>query len=146
MKIRVRKLHKDAVIPSYAKQGDAGLDLTAVSREDKNEDDGIKGYTEYGIGLAFEIPEGHAGFIFPRSSITSKPMILKNSVGVIDAGYRGEVKLRFLADQDEEESQYKVGERVAQLIVMPIPHVTLIESEELSDSVRGEGGYGSTGK
>lgn len=144
MKIRVKKLHKDAVIPSYAKEGDAGLDLTAVSRTVVGEDD-INGYIEYGTGLALEIPEGHAGFIFPRSSITTKAFILKNSVGVVDAGYRGEVKLRFIGPFDEEENQYKVGERIGQIVVMPIPHVTLVEAEELSTSVRGVGGYGSTG-
>lgn len=143
MKIRVKRLHKDAVIPSYAKEGDAGLDLTAISREEVNNGT-PEGFLEYGTGLAFEIPEGYAGFVFPRSSITKKAMLLKNSVGVIDSGYRGEVKLRFLGDSNDE-TIYQLGERIGQLVIMPVPHIELVESEELSDSHRGTGGYGSTG-
>ena len=142
LEVRVKRLHKDAVIPAYAKEGDAGLDLTAVSKSTTG--DNFGGYTEYGTGLSFEIPQGFVGLLFPRSSITSKAMLLKNSVGVVDSGYRGEVKLRFIADEDSENI-YNVGDRVAQIIILPHPHVELIESDELSDTVRGEGGYGSTG-
>ena len=93
MIVRVKKLKNEAVVPSYAKEGDAGLDLVAV---DKNiETDGESEYVEYGTGLAFEIPAGYVGLLFPRSSISNKDLILSNSVGVIDSGYRGEVKFRF---------------------------------------------------
>lgn len=137
MKVRVQKLHKDAVMPSYAKDGDAGLDLTAIWATTNSEENG---YQEYGTGLAFEIPKGYVGLLFPRSSITNKRMMLKNSVGVIDSGYRGEIKLRFVG-----ESDYKVGDRVGQLIIMPYPSIELEESESLEESERGVGGHGSTG-
>jgi dUTP pyrophosphatase len=149
MKVRFKKLHPDAVTPAYAKHGDAGLDLTAISIKR------TKNYIEYGTGIAIEIPENHVGLQFPRSSVTTTGLILKNSVGVIDSGYRGELKVRFTkslraAIEDElEETQkqyeYNVGERIAQLVIVPIPHIELMESEELSETVRGEGGYGSTG-
>ncbi len=143
MVIRFKKLVVDAIIPTYAKLGDAGLDLTAISKEDKGETP--EGFIEYGTGIAIEIPEGFVGYIFPRSSITNKPMILKNSVGVIDSGYRGEIKLRFLADLDNVDKNYKIGERIGQLIIMPIPIIKLEEVEELTNSERGVGGHGSTG-
>lgn len=147
--VRVKKLHPDAVIPEYAHSTDAGLDLTAVSVEYKN------GAYIYGTGLAFEIPDGYVGLLFPRSSNCKKDLYLTNSVGVVDSGYRGEVKLifkipdqRFLntLDYPVESNVYDVGDRVGQLIIMPYPKISLIESDELSDSDRGVGGYGSTGK
>lgn len=139
MKVKVQKLHNEAVIPSYAKDGDAGLDLVAVSRES------FPGYESYDTGLAFEIPKGHVGLIFPRSSITLKDLMLKNSVGLIDSNYRGSVSFRFQR-LDDARYLYEVGERVGQLIILPIPHIELVESKELSQSDRGAGGYGSTGK
>ena len=137
MKVRIKKLHIMAQLPKYAKEGDAGLDLTAVTKTNTGK------YVEYGTGLAIEIPEGFAGFIFPRSSVTNKNMMVKNAVGVVDSGYRGEIKVRFhqLAIQDN----YENGDRVAQLVIMPVPYVDLVEVEELADSERGTGGYGSTG-
>lgn len=139
MEIKVKKLNEMAVIPSYAKKGDAGLDLTAVSKTyEKN-----GGVVTYGTGLAFEIPEGYVGLVFPRSSIVNKDLTLSNSVGVIDSGYRGEVTLKFRLDGGGE---YEVGDRVGQIIIMPYPYVNLVESKELSSSERGEGGYGSTGR
>ena len=125
------------VVPKYTKPGDAGLDLTAISVTTYFE---AGDFHEYGTGLAFEIPEGHVGLLYPRSSITNKRMMLKNSVGVIDSGYRGEVKLRFIGEQD-----YKVGDRVGQLIIMPYPQIELKEVADLEQSDRGVGGYGSTG-
>lgn len=140
MKIRFKKLHKNAQIPKRAHNTDAGFDLTATSiRVDGK-------LVEYGTGLAVEIPEGYVGLVFPRSSIFKKTIYLTNSVGVIDSGYRGEVMAKFRLDAlDEPLSIYNVGERIAQLIIMPIPSVTFQETEELSDSERGTGGYGSTG-
>lgn len=139
MKVKVKKLVENAVIPHYAKSGDAGLDLTATSVEVKGDK------VTYGCGLAFEIPKGHVGLLFPRSSNSKKDLLLTNSVGVIDSGYRGEVtavfkKIEYLA------KVYKVGERFVQMIILPYPEIELEEAEELSVTERGTGGYGSTGK
>lgn len=144
MKVRFKKLSPDAVTPAYSKPGDAGLDLTAVSMKTADQL-----YTEYGTGIAVEIPEGHVGLLFPRSSVTNKAQIVKNSVGVIDSNYRGEIKLRFSSinvDPLVRDQFYNVGDRVGQLIIVPIPSIELEESEELSETNRGTGGYGSTGK
>lgn len=143
MRVRIKKLHPDAVIPSYAKTGDAGLDLTAVARtydEHRN--------IVYHFGLAFEIPQGYAGFIFPRSSVCKKTLILTNCVGVIDSGYRGEVTAKFknLMTPDLKMESYKVGERVAQMVILPVPQIELEVVDSLSESERGEGGYGSSDK
>jgi len=138
MKVKIKKLHEDAVIPSYAKHGDAGVDLYSVRMEkDKNQND-----VHY-IGLAVEIPEGHVGLLFPRSSISKTSCVLRNAVGVIDSGYRGEIMLKFGCSSNL--SCYKVGDRVGQLIIMPYRQIEFEEVEELSDSERGEGGFGSTG-
>ncbi len=112
MKVKIKKLHEDAVIPSYAKHGDAGVDLYSVRLEkDKKQND--VHYT----GLAIEIPEGHVGLLFPRSSISKTSCFLRNAVGVIDSGYRGEIMLKFGCSSNL--SCYKVGDRVGQLIIMP---------------------------
>ncbi len=144
MKVRFKKLHPDAVTPTYAKVGDAGLDLTAISIKETDR------YIQYNTGIAVEIPEGHVGFLCPRSSVTDLDLMMKNSVGVIDSNYRGELKLRFLRfvrnDASFVSEEYKVGDRAGQLIIVPIPHIDLEEVGELSETVRGEGGYGSTGK
>lgn len=157
MKVRIKKLSPNARIPKKAHSTDAGFDLYATSR--KLDDDGN---IVYGTGLAFEIPEGFVGYVFPRSSISKQNLFLTNSVGVIDAGYRGEVTAKFKMSQKagmlEREGEhyfaiptfpgctvYEVGERIAQLIIMPIPAIEFTEAEELSSSERGTGGYGSTG-
>lgn len=139
MNVRVQKLAIEAVIPQYAKEGDAGMDLTAITHKSTDL------YEEYGTGLAFEIPEGYVGLLFPRSSVTNKELMLKNSIGVIDSTYRGEVKVRF-ENTTGGDMIYAVGERIAQLIIMPYPKVVLVEVAELTDTSRGEGGFGSTGK
>lgn len=160
MKVKIKKLHKDAVIPKYAKDGDAGLDLTATSMYYDE-----YGNICYGTGLAFEIPEGYVGFIFPRSSICKEQLLLSNAVGVIDSGYRGEVSFKFKPSMALDDCQcvktdaeklwsiavrqndiYKVGDRIGQMIIMPYPSVEFEEVEELSETERGEGGYGSSGK
>ncbi len=140
MKIKFKKLHSEAVTPTYSKRGDAGLDLTAVS-EEWNEDNSI---VTYGTGLAIEIPEGYVGLLFPRSSVFKTSLNLSNSVGILDSGYRGEImfKYRYL----EEGMVYDVKDRVGQLLILPYPSIELEEAEELSSTERGEGGYGSTGK
>lgn len=141
MKVRIKRLHPNAVIPSYAKRGDAGMDLTATTVDV----DGI-GNIVYGTGLAFEIPEGYVGLLFPRSSNSRTSLILTNSVGVLDSGYRGEVMFKFKSISSIHEKYYEIGERIGQIIILPYPHIEFEESEELTKTDRGIGGYGSTGK
>lgn len=140
MNVKIKKLHPDAVIPNYSKAGDAGLDLTAIS-EEWNVDDTI---VTYDTGLAIEIPKGHVGLLFPRSSIYKTSLDLTNAVGVIDSGYRGSIMFKFR--YVEEGMVYDVGDRVGQLIILPYPEIEFEEVDELSETDRGEGGYGSTGK
>ena len=174
MELKIKKLHKDAVIPKYAKPGDAGMDLTAVSMK-------IDEYGNicYGTGLAFEIPEGYVGLVFPRSSNHKKGVILTNCVGVIDSGYRGEVSFKFRPlievanefacekikkdykercpsfDENQEiyllrypgnSTTFKVGDRIGQIIIIPYPQIDFVEVDELSETERGTGGYGSSGE
>lgn len=160
MKVKVKKLHPDAVIPSYAMPGDAGMDLVAASMSFDE-----YGNIVYGTGLAFEIPEGYVGLIFPRSSISKEQLLLSNAVGVIDSGYRGEVSFKFKPSMALDDRQcvkfdadrlwsvairqnniYKVGDRIGQIIIMPYPSIEFEEVEELSKTVRADGGYGSTGR
>jgi dUTP pyrophosphatase len=142
MKVNFKKVNKKAVTPTYAKDGDAGLDITSISREIVITGD--YEYVEYGTGLAFEIPVGHVGLLFPRSSVSKKDMFLSNAVGVIDSGYRGEVSFRFkrLA---WDSTLYNVGEKIGQLVIIPYPQIELELVKELSETERGENGYGSTG-
>ena len=140
MKVKIKLLHPDAVIPAYAKPGDAGLDLTAVSVE-KDDYGNIVCHT----GLAFEIPQGYVGLVFPRSSICWKNLLLSNSVGVVDSGYRGEVTAKFKPSFTGFPA-YQTGDRVAQLIILPYPSIEFEETETLTDTDRGAGGYGSTGR
>ena len=138
MRVRIKKLHADAVIPKYAHFGDAAVDLVATS---KWEDD--CGNLCYGTGLAMEIPQGHVGLLFPRSSISKTNLRLTNAVGVIDSGYRGEIMMKFSFSPYGLE--YEVGDRIGQLLIMPYPKVEFEEVSELSETTRGSGGYGSTG-
>lgn len=141
MQIRIKKLNNDAIIPVYAKSGDAGLDLIATEvLEDTNN------HIKYGTGLAIEIPEDYVGLIFPRSSVTKTNLYLANSVGVIDSGYRGEIMVVFNKTRNIHKTEYKIGDKVAQIIILPYPQIKLVEAEELSNTERGEGGFGSTGK
>ena len=137
--VKVKKIFSTASVPAYTKRGDAGMDLVAISLKKS------AGFYEYGTGLAMEIPEGYVGLIFPRSSISKTDHYLRNSVGVVDSGYRGEIKIR-MSTPLLGGVEYKEGDRVAQLIIMKLPWVNLQEVEELSDTDRGEGGFGSTGK
>lgn len=136
MKIKIKKLHPDAIIPKYAHEGDAGIDIFSVGFEVKDK------YVEYETGLSFELPENYVMLVFPRSSITDKDLIMKNCVGVLDSGFRGELKLRF---KKEGENIYDKGEKIAQIIVLPYPQIEFQEVEELSESSRGKGSFGSTG-
>lgn len=158
MKVRFKKLNEKAVMPTKAHATDAGFDLVATSREvDEN------GNVVYGTGIAVEIPDGYVGLIFPRSSICKKDLVLTNSVGCVDAGYRGEIMAKFKpamkvqtcyyfkTEELELHSPclldgYEVGDRIAQLIIMPIPQIEFEETDQLTDTDRGTGGYGSTGK
>lgn len=141
MRTYIKKLHPNAVIPTYAKQGDAGMDLVAT--EIINEE--VFQIT-YGIGLAMEIPEGFVGLIFPRSSIRKTDLSLTNCVGVIDSGYRGELQATFRKERGVVSKKYEVGDRIAQIMIIPHPDIQFEEADELSDTERGEGGFGSTGK
>ena len=169
LEVKIKKLHKDAVIPKYETVGSAGMDLTAVSKE----------YDEHGnicydTGLAFEIPENHVGLIFPRSSLSKKDLMLTNSVGVIDADYRGSISFKFKptlcyadytpkSDEDYKENSdyitapqitdnnivhedYSIGDRIGQIVILPYPKVSFVEVEELPETERGSGGFGSTDK
>jgi dUTP pyrophosphatase len=140
LEVKIKRLHEDAVIPKYAKDGDAGLDLVATSILNQTNE-----IIEYGLGIAIEIPKNYVGLIFPRSSVTKTSLMLKNCVGVIDSGYRGEIKATFKII-DEKFNHYKIGERICQIIIIPYPQVSFVEVDELSSSERGEGGYGSTGR
>jgi len=140
MKVGIKKLHPNAVIPSYAKPGDAGLDLTAVEIIN---DEGFQ--ITYKTGLAFEIPLGYVGLLFPRSSVRNYQLDLSNAVGVIDSGYRGEIQFTFNKLAGIPSKRYEVGDRIGQLIIMPYPTVELVQLNELSSTERGEGGFGSSG-
>lgn len=145
MKVKIKKLNDFATIPTYATDGSAGMDITAIS---KTYDD--DGNIVYGTGLAFEIPEGYVGLLFPRSSNAKKDLILSNSVGVIDSDYRGEVSFKFKPsycfNKKDMDVVYDVGDKVGQMIIVPYPHIEWEQATELSETKRGKNGYGSTGK
>jgi dUTP pyrophosphatase len=138
IKLKIKKLDDRASIPSYAKKGDAGIDLVATTTMSNGY------FVEYGTDLAIELPKGYVGYIFPRSSISNTDHYLRNSVGVIDSGYRGEIKVR-MSIPALGAKNYKNGDKIAQLIIMKLPWVDIEEVEELSETDRGEGGFGSTG-
>jgi dUTP pyrophosphatase len=137
-KIKIKKLHKSAVIPFYATEGAGAMDLTAVNVEFIDSE-----HVKYSFGLAFEIPKNKVGLIFPRSSCYKQRQILSNCVGVIDSDYRGEVSAVMIGTS---EKSYKSFERVAQIMFIDAPKFEVIEVEKLSQTERGEGSYGSTGK
>mgnify|MGYP002511246900 CR=1 FL=1 len=137
MEIKLKRINDKAIIPTKAHATDAGFDLYATSCHYDN------GVVTYGTGIAVEIPQGYVGLVFPRSSIVNTNLTLSNSVGVIDSGYRGEIMAKF---RKGGSTTYKLGDSIAQLIIMPYPEVTFKEVDELSDSDRGVGGYGSTGR
>ena len=142
--LKFKKLHPDAVIPKRAHPDDAGLDLVAVSVEFNNE----YGYYEYDTGLAVEIPPGFMGIAAPRSSVSKTGLSLCNGVGIVDSSYRGSLKSRFYKEvlPGIRSDIYGIGEKVCQLIIVPIELPTPIEAQELSETRRGSGGFGSSGK
>jgi len=139
--VKVKKLTPEAVVPSYSKVGDAGMDLT-ITNIKENTSFSIT----YGFGIAMEIPKGYVGLVFPRSSVRNQDLILSNCVGVIDSGYRGELQATFKKTQGLDSISYNVGERGAQIIILPYPTIYMTEVPELSNTERGTGGFGSTGK
>jgi dUTP pyrophosphatase len=154
MKVKIKKINPLAVIPTYAKEGDAGMDMIATSIISDTPTQ-----ITYGLGIALEIPNGFVGLVFPRSSIRKTGLQLSNSVGVIDSGYRGELQATFnkvfggegmydemKVNQMQPNEYYKLGDRVAQIMIIPYPPIEFEEADELSDTERGEGGFGSTGK
>lgn len=144
MLVKVKKVAKDAVLPTKAHATDAGFDLYCTSREVNWE----KRQLICHIGLAFEIPDGYVGLIFPRRSVSNKPLMMANSVSVIGSGYRGEVTAKFNITGMHEigANNYQVGDKIAQMIIIPYPEIEFEEADSLSESDRGTGGYGSTGR
>lgn len=146
LEVKIKKLHKDAVIPKYETTGSVGMDLTATSKE----------YDEYGnvvfgTGIAIQIPDGYYADLRPRSSISKYDLVLANSVGTVDSDYIGELILKFKPSMcfgvnrgDDYGVMYDVGDRIAQLVILPHPKVSFVEVDELSKTDRGTGGFGST--
>jgi dUTP pyrophosphatase len=141
IELPVRRLRDDAVLPAQAYAGDAGLDLAACDRHEV----GPGERAVIPTGLAVEIPEGHGGFVLPRSGLAARNGItLLNAPGLIDAGYRGEVQVVFHNTDREATFVVEPGMRIAQLVVLPVPELTLVEQEELAGSERGDRGFGSS--
>ena len=143
MIVNFKKLHADAVTPSYAHDGDAGIDLTAVSFTQEYDRSG-KLVIVYHTGIAVEIPEGYVGLLFMRSSVSKYSVSMTNAVGVIDSGYRGEIMVKMKLTTDAIPTIYQPGEKIAQLVIVPYLKAELNEVEELAETERGEGGFGST--
>ena len=140
MRIKIKKLHEDATIPKYAHYGDAAVDLTAVRQWEDS-----YGNLCYGTGIAIEIPDGYVGLLFPRSSVSKTNLRLCNSVGVIDSGYRGEIMLKF-DRKGFTDVQYNVGDRIGQLMILPVPSIQFFEVDDLSSTARNSKGFGSSGR
>lgn len=144
MELKFKRLNDKAIMPIRSYKGDAGLNLTCTEiipvRNSCNQL-----LLEYHTGLAVEIPEGHVGLLFPRSSVFKTSLIQSNCVGVIDSNYRGEIKAIFRNTTDVIPAVYQEGERFCQLVIVPIPDITVVEASELSETERGDKGYGSTG-
>ncbi|MBI4116294.1 dUTP diphosphatase [Candidatus Pacearchaeota archaeon] len=139
MEIKVKKIRPDAIIPEYAHPDDAGMDLRSM------EDYTLKPSERkvFGIGLEFEIPKGYVCLIWDRSGMAGKG--IKTMGGVIDCHYRGEYKV-ILLNTALENYEVKKGDKIAQLLIQPVETAEIFEVEELSETARGEGGFGSTGR
>jgi dUTP pyrophosphatase len=143
VELPVAKLKPEAILPTRANEGDAGLDLYACEAAHI----GPGERWSVGTGVAVEIPERHAGLVLPRSGLAKKHGIaLVNAPGLIDSGYRGEIRVLLLNTDPAETFRVEPGERIAQLMIVPIALAEPIEAEALADSVRGDGGFGSSGR
>jgi dUTP pyrophosphatase len=143
VELRFRRLSEQAILPDRAHEGDAGLDLHAA--EPAHIGPGER--WSIGTGLAVEIPPGHAGLVLPRSGLAREHGIaLVNSPGLIDSGYRGELRVLLLNTDPAEVFRVAPGDRIAQLLVTPIAELDPVEAGELAESTRAEGGFGSTGR
>lgn len=138
--LKFKKLHPDAVAPAKAHPADAGFDLVAISADYLPPNYKV---VVYKTGLAVQIPDGHVGLLMMRSSVRNAGLILVG--GVIDAGYTGEISVQFQA-LGNGQRVYSVGDKVAQLVVLPLPQFELVEASELDASPRGAKGFGSTGR
>jgi dUTP pyrophosphatase len=141
--VRFKKLHNNAITPIYSKDGDAGMDLTITSIVSETKTD-----VTYGFGIAVEIPKGYVGLLFPRSSVRKYDLSLTNSVGVIDSGYRGEIQATFKKTnwlKGDSSEKYNIGDRATQIMILPYPQIEFIETDNLSETERGDGGFGSSG-
>jgi dUTP pyrophosphatase len=143
VKLPISRLNDEAVLPGRAHEGDAGLDLYACEAAHI----GPGERWSVGTGIAVEIPDGHAGFVLPRSGLAKRHGIsLVNSPGLIDSGYRGEIRVLLLNTDPAEIFRVAPGDRIAQLVITPISLAEPVESEALADSARGDGGFGSSGR
>lgn len=168
MEVKFKKLSDKAVIPTKAHPTDAGFDMVATGINQTDE------YIEYKTDIAIQLPKGYCALLFPRSSNSKKDLLLANSVGLVDEGYIGEIRFRFkrilmpimqdvmiapptgdiLTDAKNtrkvpglayrDDFIYKEGDKIGQLVIMPVPEITLVETDELTETDRGEGGFGST--
>jgi dUTP pyrophosphatase len=142
IELPIRRLHEDAVLPRRAYSGDAGLDLAACERREL----GPGERATLGTGLAVAIPEGYAGFVQPRSGLAARyGVTIVNAPGLIDPGYRGELQVVLLNTDARERFVVEPGMRIAQLVVLPVPELELVELDELPGTERGVRGYGSSG-
>jgi dUTP pyrophosphatase len=141
IELPIQRLHDDAVVPQRAYAGDAGLDLAACERHEL----GPGERALVGTGLAVAIPEGHAGFVQPRSGLAARHgLTILNSPGLVDSGYRGEIRVALLNTDLRESFVVEPGMRIAQLVVVPVPEVATVEVESLPESERGVRGFGSS--
>jgi dUTP pyrophosphatase len=141
IELPIRRLREDAVVPARAYAGDAGLDLTACERVEL----GAGERATVGTGLAVAIPEGYAGFVQPRSGLAAKHGItIVNTPGLVDSGYRGELKVILMNTDARDPFVVEAGMRIAQLVVLQVPGVDPVEVDELPDSERGVRGFGSS--
>lgn len=155
MNVKIKKLFDDAILPQKNNPNDAGFDCVARSmRTTKIKSVGLsygiqlsepEDYIEYGFGFSLEIPEGWCGLLFPRSSISKYDLMLCNSVGVIDSGYRGEILARFKKTK-EVGNFYEVGDKVCQIVFYKLPEITFELTDTLDDLNDRGGGFGSSGK
>lgn len=142
IELAVTRLRPDAVLPSRAHEGDAGLDLTTCERVELRPGEQAVAPT----GLAIALPDGYAGFVQPRSGLAARHGVtIVNAPGLIDSGYRGELRVVLLNTNRDRTFVAEPGDRIAQLVVLAVPAVELVEVEELPPSVRGAAGFGSTG-